>query len=201
MRIKYRRHPTDDPGFPSSTTIMYTLLPAHQIALRVAELGRTIGEAYRGKPLTILGVLNGSVIMVADLMRSVQVPHRIGFVHASSYVGKTTEAGSLSVGLSLLPDIEGRDVLLVDDIFDTGRTLVRLIEELRVYRPASIRTAVLLWKQGRCEVGVTPDYFGFQIPNAFVVGYGLDYDDDYRHLPNIAVLEPSDLAQRPIMLD
>jgi len=177
---------------------MYTLLPAHQIALRVAELGRIIGEAYRGKPLTIVGVLNGSVIMVADLMRSVQVPHRIGFVHASSYGGKATEAGLLSVGLSLLPDIEGRDVLLVDDIFDTGRTLTRLLGELRVYRPASIRTAVLLWKLGRCEVETTPDYFGFQIPNAFVVGYGLDYDDDYRHLPNISVLEPSDLVQQPL---
>ena len=172
---------------------MYTLLPAHQIALRVAELGRTIGEAYRGKPLTILGVLNGSVIMVADLMRSIEVPHRVGFVHASSYAGKTTESGSLSVGLSLMPDIEGRDVLLVDDIFDTGRTLVRLLNELRAYRPASIRTAVLLWKQGRSVVETTPDYFGFQIPNAFVVGYGLDYDDDFRHLPNIAVLEQCDL--------
>ncbi len=177
---------------------MYTLLPAHQIALRVAELGRIIGEAYRGKPLTILGVLNGSVIMVADLMRSVPVPHRIGFVHASSYGGKATEAGLLSVGLSLLPDIEGRDVLLVDDIFDTGRTLARLLGELRVYRPASICTVVLLWKLGRCEVETTPDYFGFQIPNAFVVGYGLDYDDDYRHLPNISVLEPSDLVQQPL---
>ena len=119
---------------------MYTLLPAHQIALRVAELGRTIGNAYRGKPLTILGVLNGSVIMVADLMRSIEVPHRIGFVHASSYAGKTTESGSLSVELSLMPDIEGRDVLLVDDIFDTGKTLVRLLDELRAYRPASSPT-------------------------------------------------------------
>jgi hypoxanthine phosphoribosyltransferase len=173
---------------------MYTLLPAHQIALRVAELGRLIAESYRGKPLTILGVLNGSVIMVADLMRSVAVPHRIGFVQASSYGGKVTEPGTLSVSLSLLPEIEGRDVLLVDDIFDTGRTLNRLCEELMAFRPASIRTAVLLWKQGRSEVEATPDYFGFQIPNAFVVGYGLDYDDDYRHLPDIAVLEERDLG-------
>jgi hypoxanthine phosphoribosyltransferase len=172
---------------------MYTLIPAHQIALRVAELGRTIGTEFRGKPLTILGVLNGSVILVADLMRSVQVPHRVGFVRASSYAGPTTESGLLSVGLNLMPEITGRNVLLVDDIFDTGRTIVRLLDELQQYRPASIRTAVLLWKQGRGEVDVTPDYFGFQIPNAFVVGYGLDYDDDYRHLPDIAVLEESDL--------
>lgn len=172
---------------------MYTLIPAHQIALRVAELGRTIGESYRGRPLTILGVLNGSVIFVADLMRSIQIPHRVGFVKASSYAGATTEPGSLTVGLNLMPEIEGRDVLLVDDIFDTGRTLVRLLDELKRHRPASIRTAVLLWKQGRTEVEATPDYFGFQIPNAFVVGYGLDYDDDYRHLADIAVLEAGDL--------
>ncbi len=172
---------------------MYTLIPAHQIALRVAELGRTISEAYRDRPLTILGVLNGSVILVADLMRSVHVPHRVGFVHASSYTGATTVAGSLSVDLALLPQLEDRDVLLVDDIFDTGRTLVRLTEELRKHRPASLRTAVLLWKQGRTEVDMVPDYFGFQIPNAFVVGYGLDYDDDYRHLSDIAVLEPQDV--------
>ena len=173
---------------------MYTLIPAHQIALRVAELGRTIGGAYRGKPLTILGVLNGSVILVADLMRSVQVPHRVGFVQASSYGGPTTEPGSLSVGLSLMPEIAGRDVLLVDDIFDTGRTMVRLLDELQRYHPSSLRTAVLLWKQERSEVAATPDYFGFQIPNAFVVGYGLDYDDDYRHLSDIVVLEEGDLT-------
>jgi len=172
---------------------MYTLIPAHQIALRVAELGRTIGDAYRDRPLTLLGVLNGSVILVADLMRSVQVPHRVGFVRASSYGGPTTQAGNLSVELSLLPEIAGRDVLLVDDIFDTGRTMERLLNELQQYRPASLRSAVLLWKQGRSEVEATPDYFGFQIPNAFVVGYGLDYDDDYRHLPDIAVLEEYDL--------
>ena len=99
----------------------------------------------------------------------------------------------MSVGLNLIPDIAGRDVLLVDDIFDTGRTIVRLLDELQRYRPASVRTAVLLWKEGRSEVMATPDHFGFQIPNAFVVGYGLDYDDDYRHLPDIAVLEDGDL--------
>lgn len=173
---------------------MYTLIPAHQIALRVAELGRKVSHDYRGKTLTILGVLNGSVILVADLMRSVQIPHRVGFVKASSYAGATTEAGELSVELNLMPEITGRDVLLVDDIFDTGRTLVRLLDEIKRHHPASVRTAVLLWKQGRSEVGVTPDYYGFQIPNAFVVGYGLDYDDDYRHLPDIEVLEDSDLA-------
>ncbi|MCX7394853.1 MAG: hypoxanthine phosphoribosyltransferase [Planctomycetales bacterium] len=172
---------------------MYPLIPAHQIALRVAAMGRLIGDDYRNKSLTVLGVLNGSIILVADLIRSVQVPHRVGFVHASSYGGPTTASGSLTIGWNLLPEIQGRHVLLIDDIFDTGKTLVRLTDTLQQQRPASLRTAVLLWKQGASEVQAVPDYFGFQIPNKFVVGYGLDYGDDYRHLSDVHVLEESDL--------
>jgi hypoxanthine phosphoribosyltransferase len=92
-----------------------------------------------------------------------------------------------------MPLVTGRDVLLVDDIFDTGRTMVRLLEEVRREKPSSLRTFVLLWKQGRSEVEITPDFHGFQIPDAFVVGYGLDYNDDFRHFPQIRVLQPSDL--------
>jgi hypoxanthine phosphoribosyltransferase len=99
----------------------------------------------------------------------------------------------LTINIDLMPVIAGRDVLLVDDIFDTGRTMARLLNELNRHEPASIRTAVLLWKQGRSEVEITPDYHGFQIPDVFVVGYGLDYNDDYRHLPQIAVLTSDDL--------
>jgi len=175
---------------------MYTLITANQIAQRVTELGAEISHAYQSRPLTVLGVLNGSVIFVADLMRSIDVPHRVGFVQASSYRGATTEGGELSVQLDNLPEITGRDVLLVDDIFDTGRTISRLLDELRRAKPASIRSAVLLWKQGRGEVQQTPDYHGFLIPNEFVVGYGLDYDDDYRHLPMIGVLEDADLRHK-----
>lgn len=172
---------------------MYTLITADQIALRISTLGAEITEAYRDRPLTVVGVLSGSVIFVADLMRSIDIPHRLGFVHASSYRGTATSGGELSVGTSLLPDVTNRDVLLVDDILDTGRTLSRLLAELGRARPASLRTAVLLWKEGRAEVDLVPDYHGFRIPNEFVVGYGLDYDDDYRHLPMIGVLEPQDL--------
>lgn len=168
---------------------MQTLITADQIALRVTELGLRISEIYRDRRLTVLGVLNGSVIFVADLMRSISIPHRVGFVQASSYRGATTEGGDLAVSTSFAPDVAGRDVLLVDDIFDTGRTIVRLVEEIQSMRPASVRTAVLLWKDGRSQVQITPDYFGFQIPNEFVVGYGLDYNDDYRHLPMIGVLD------------
>jgi hypoxanthine phosphoribosyltransferase len=176
---------------------MDTLLSEIAIAKRVAELGRTITDVYRGRPLTVLGVLNGSVVLVADLIRVIDIPHQIGFIRASSYRGETTVAGQLTINIDLMPMIEGRDVLLVDDIFDTGRTMVRLLDELSRQKPASIRTAVLLWKQGRSEVKITPDYYGFQIPDVFVVGYGLDYNDDYRHLPQIAVLDPADLEATP----
>lgn len=174
---------------------MYTLLSETEIAKRVEELGRTFTELYHGRPLTVLGVMNGSVVIVADLIRAINLPHQIGFVRASSYRGETTVPGELSISTELMPMITGRDVLLVDDIFDTGRTLVRLLEELKRHEPKSIRTAVLLWKQGRSVVELTPDHHGFQIPDVFVVGYGLDYDDDYRHLPRIAVLEQADIEQ------
>ena len=173
---------------------MNTLLSETVIAERVAELGRIFTEVYRGRPLTVLGVLNGSVVLVADLIRSINIPHQIGFLRASSYRGETTVPGSLTISTELMPMITGRDVLLVDDIFDTGRTMVRLLEELSQQNPASLRTAVLLWKQGRSVVEITPDYHGFQIPDVFVVGYGLDYNDDYRHLPRIEVLQPQDLV-------
>ena len=172
---------------------MDTLLSESEIAARVAELGRTITDVYRGRPLTVLGVLNGSVVLVADLIRAIDIPHQIGFIRASSYRGETTTPGELTINVDLMPMIADRDVLLVDDIFDTGRTMVRLLDELSRQNPASLRTAVLLWKQGRSEVEIMPDYHGFQIPDVFVVGYGLDYNDDYRHLPQIAVLDPADL--------
>ena len=173
---------------------MDTLLSESAIAKRVAELGQTITDAYRGRPLTVLGVLNGSVVLVADLIRVIDIPHQIGFIQASSYRGETTVPGELAVNIDLMPVIAGRDVLLVDDIFDTGRTMIRLLEELNRQNPASIRTAVLLWKQGRSEVEIVPDYHGFKIPDVFVVGYGLDYNDDFRHLPQIAILNSTDLS-------
>jgi len=173
---------------------METLLTEKAIADRVSELGGSFTEIYRGRPLTVLGVLNGSVILVADLIRAINIPHQIGFVRASSYRGETTVAGQLTIDTDLLPDITGRDVLLVDDIFDTGRTMARLRDELQQYQPASIRSLALLWKQARREVELVPDFYGFQIPDAFVVGYGLDYNDDYRHLRQIQVLNPEEIG-------
>jgi hypoxanthine phosphoribosyltransferase len=169
---------------------METLITAGEIAEGVARLGQTISQIYRDRPLTVLGVLKGSVILVADLIRAIDVPHQLGFICATSYRGAVTVPGALTIDSSFLPPIEGRDVLLVDDIFDTGRTLVGLLAELKARRPSSIRTIVLLWKEGRSQVDLVPDYYGFKIPDVFVVGYGLDYNDDYRHLPWIAKLPP-----------
>jgi hypoxanthine phosphoribosyltransferase len=167
---------------------MDILLPADRIQQRVAELARQIKADYRDEPVTILGVLTGSLMFLADLVRHLDLPLRIALIQASSYRGETTTAGQLVVQPELLPDIRGRNVLLLDDILDTGRTLSYLTERLRGLEPKSLRIAVLLRKEGRQQVPLEPDYCGFRIPNAFVVGYGLDYNDEYRHLPYVAVL-------------
>ncbi|MDB4614471.1 hypoxanthine phosphoribosyltransferase [bacterium] len=172
---------------------MKHLIDEQTIQKRVAELGQTLSEEYRGKPLTIIGVLTGSIVLLADLIRAVDVPLRVGLVQASSYSGKTTTRGDLSVNSQLVPDLKDRDVLLIDDIFDTGHTMQRLYGTIGEFEPRSLKSAVLLWKQERTEVELRPDHYCFQIPNEFVVGYGLDYNDDYRHLPYIGVLEEDDL--------
>ena len=172
---------------------MTPLIDEQRIEQRVRELGRTIADDYRDKPLTIIGVLTGSIVFLSDLIRRIDQPSRVGLIQASSYRGQTTTPGPLSVNAELVPDIRGRDVVLIDDIFDTGNTLARLIETIRAMSPQSIRSAVLLWKEGRSEVNIEPDYHGFKIPDAFVVGYGLDYNDEHRHLPYIASLDDDDL--------
>lgn len=172
---------------------MKTLLDEEQIRDGVVALGRRLADEYRGKPLTVLGVLTGSIVFLSDVIRRIDVPLRVALVQASSYRGKATTPGELAINDGLLPDISGRDVLILDDIFDTGRTLSRLVERVKSEQPNSVKTAVLLWKEGRAEVDYTPDYSCFQIPDVFVVGYGLDYNDDHRHLPHIATLEECDL--------
>ncbi|MCA9090116.1 MAG: hypoxanthine phosphoribosyltransferase [Planctomycetaceae bacterium] len=165
------------------------LISAAEIERAVTDLGKRVSLDYADQPLTVLGVLSGSIMLVADLMRRVTVPHKLGLVQASSYRGTATSPGELSLHLEGLPDLTDRDILLVDDILDTGRTLAALMESLRQRQPRSIRSAVLLWKKERSQVDLTPDYHCFDIPDEFVVGYGLDYNDEYRHLPFIGVLE------------
>jgi hypoxanthine phosphoribosyltransferase len=173
---------------------MKTLLTREQLRDGVAQMARDIAECYHGRPLTVVGVLTGSLVLVADLIRLLPMPVRLGMISASSYRGATTTRGELAIQDEMLLDIAQRDVLLVDDIFDTGHTLVEVMKAMRAYGPKSLRSAVLLRKSGRQEVDYAPDFMAFEIPNEFVVGYGLDYHDMYRNLPEIAVLEKADLT-------
>ena len=172
---------------------MQTLIEANEIQTVVADLGKRIATEYQGEPLTVLGVLTGSIVVLADLIRTIDLPLRVGLIQASSYRGATTLPLELRINDSLVPDIRDRAVLLVDDIFDTGHTMAALIDTIRRSSPRSVRSAVLLWKTGKAQVSIQPDYHCFPIPDRFVVGYGLDYNDDYRHLPFIAALDSKDL--------
>ncbi len=166
------------------------LISTAEIDAAVATLGQRITAEYAGRPLTILGVLTGSVMLVCDLMRQIEIPHQLGMVQASSYRGTSTVPEKLILNTEFLPDLRGRDVLLVDDIFDTGRTMAALLEVIRQKEPHSVRSVALLWKRVRSQVNFAPDYHCFEIPDAFVVGYGLDFNGEFRHLPYIGVLEP-----------
>lgn len=173
---------------------MKKLISEDEISQRVAELGQRISTDYAESNLTILGVLTGSIVLLADLIRAIDLQLRVGLIQASSYHGTATEPGKLSINSSLVPDLTGRDVLVIDDIFDTGNTMVGLFDTIRDFNPSSLKSAVLLWKTERTTVAMEPDYYGFKIPNEFVIGYGLDYNDEYRHLPYIGVMEESDLS-------
>ncbi|MEQ8848803.1 hypoxanthine phosphoribosyltransferase [Botrimarina sp.] len=172
---------------------MRVLHTEEQLRQGVERMASEIAHAYGDRPLTIVSVLTGSVVLLADLIRMLEMPLRVGVIEASSYGGARTTRGELTVNAELLLDIRDRDVLLVDDIFDTGHTLVKVVEKVQELGAASVRTAVLLRKHGRQEVSAQPDFVGFEIPDEFVVGYGLDYDDHYRNLPYLGVLEQADL--------
>lgn len=170
---------------------MKILVTAEQIQQSVDKLAAEIREREKGRPLTVIAIMTGSIVFLADLIRKLDMPLRVGVVQTSSYQG--TKRGPLRINSDMMPDIAGRDVLLVDDIFDTGQTLFEVIAELDQFDPRSIRSAVLLLKKGKQEVSLVPDYVGFEIPDEFVVGYGLDYRDAYRNLPHLAALEPGDI--------
>jgi hypoxanthine phosphoribosyltransferase len=167
---------------------MEILISADRIRERVGEMARQIKADMPDQPVTIVGVLTGCLMFLADLMRNLDLPLRVALIQASSYRGAVTTPGQLHVQAELVPDLRGRHVLLLDDILDTGRTLSHLVQHLRSLEPASLRVAVLLRKRGRQEIALEPDYCGFDIPDAFVVGYGLDFNDEYRNLPYVAVL-------------
>jgi hypoxanthine phosphoribosyltransferase len=175
---------------------MKILLTEQQLRDGVRHMAAEIRQRYEGRPLTIIGVMIGSIVLLADLIRLLDLPLRVELVQTRSYRGNRTRPGPLAINVDLLStDVRGRDVLLVDDIFDTGNTLWQLLPEIDDLGPASVHTAVLLRKQGRAQVAIKPDFVGFEIPDVFVVGYGLDYDDLYRNLPYLAMLEPHELAE------
>lgn len=173
---------------------MKILLNRTQVAEGVARMADEINAFYGNRPLTIIGVLTGSVVVLADLIRLLNMPLRVGVVQARSYRGASTERSELTITSDSLPDLAGRDVLVVDDIFDTGNTLFQLVQQMQKLGPKSVRSAVLLRKRGRQEKQNEPDHAAFEIPNEFVVGYGLDYNDFYRNLPFIAALEADEIA-------
>lgn len=165
------------------------LITEDQIARRIRSLAREIQRDYAAGELVIVSLLNGTVLFLADLIRHLPLPLRLDFMGVSSY-GSGTESGDLVFTKELRLDVRGRNVLLVDDILDTGRTIKRVLEKLHQLKPRRIRTCVLLDKPARRVEKVRADYVGFRIPDLFVVGYGLDYAERYRNLPFVGVLKP-----------
>lgn len=165
------------------------LITDEQIARRVKSLAREIERDFRGRELVVVSLLSGTVMFLADLIRHLNLPLRLDFMGVSSY-GTGTESGELVFTKELRINVQGRDVLLVDDILDTGKTLSRVIPKLEALKPRRIRTCVLLDKPVRRTHQVEADYVGFEIPDFFVIGYGLDFAERYRNLPFVGVLHP-----------
>ncbi|HIT56355.1 MAG TPA: hypoxanthine phosphoribosyltransferase [Candidatus Galloscillospira stercoripullorum] len=164
---------------------------AEEIDKRLEEMAGEINRDYAGKELMLISVLRGSFVFMADLTRKITLPCTVDFLAVSSYGKGTTSSGQVQITKDLSDDIEGKDILVVEDILDSGNTLSYLMKLLRARHPASIRLCTLLDKPERRVVPVEVDYVGFTIPDEFVVGYGLDYAEKYRNLPYIGILKPS----------
>ncbi|HMP84480.1 MAG TPA: hypoxanthine phosphoribosyltransferase [Verrucomicrobiota bacterium] len=165
------------------------LITDEQLARRIKRMAAEIHRDYRGREMVVVALLNGTVMFLGDLIRHLSLPLRLDFMGVSSY-GTGTESGNLVFTKELRLDVRGRDVLLVDDILDTGKTVSRVLEKLRALKPRRIKTCVLLDKPSRRLEKVKADYVGFEIPDCFVVGYGLDFAEKYRNLPFVGVLKP-----------
>jgi hypoxanthine phosphoribosyltransferase len=169
------------------------VLSADQIREGVRELAERVSQVYGGRPITIVAILTGSLVLLADLIRQLEMPLRVALVQASRYRTPDEPRADFAATQASLPNLKDRDVLLIDDIFDTGHTLVEVLAQLLTHEPRSLRSAVLMRKTDRSEVPIHPDFVMFEIPDEFVVGYGLDYEDRFRNLPYVAALEPEDL--------
>ena len=171
--------------------IAKVLISEEQLQAKVAELGAQISRDYEGKDLLLVSILKGSVVFMADLMRAITEPCSIDFMVVSSYGGaNTTSTGLVKIVKDLDQDLSGKDVLIVEDILDTGVTLSNLVPMLKMRNPNSVKICTILDKPSRRKADIQPDYEGFQVPDEFVVGYGLDYDEKYRNLPYVGVLKP-----------
>ena len=168
--------------------ILYT---EEELKARVRELAAEIQKDYEGKDLVLASVLRGSYIFMADLTRAIDLPMTVDFMVVSSYGSGTTSSGQVEIRKDLSDSIEGKDLIIVEDILDSGNTLYYLMEVLKARKPASVKICTLMDKPERRTKPITADYTGFSIPDAFVVGYGLDYDEKYRNLPYVGILKPS----------
>jgi hypoxanthine phosphoribosyltransferase len=186
---KTKRRAARAPIHAAFPEIERVLITEEQIARRVEQLTRQLQRDYAGRDLVIVSLLNGTVMFLADLVRHLSLPLRLDFIGVSSY-GAGTQAGELVFTKQLRLDVKGRDVLVVDDILDTGRTLKRVLAILKGHKPRRLKACVLLEKKARRTEKVRADYVGFQIPDYFVIGYGLDYAERYRNLPFVGVLRP-----------
>lgn len=172
------------------------LVSAEQIRAKVAELGREISGDYAGREVLAIGILKGSTIFMADLVRQIDLPVATDYMAVSSYGDATTSSGVVRILKDLDDSVAGRHLLIVEDIIDTGLTLNYLLEYLRRRGPASVKVCVLLDKPKRRKVEIPIDYTGFTIPDEFAVGYGLDYRELYRNLPDVWVLKPEVYARK-----
>ena len=177
--------------------VQEVLITSSEIQEKVCELGERITEDYRGERPLLVGVLRGAVIVLGDLMRNIDLPCEIDFMDISSYGTGTSSSGVVRILKDLEEDITGRHVLIVEDIIDTGLTLSYLRRSLLARRPASLEVCALLTKPSRRRVELDVKYIGFEVPDEFVVGYGLDYAGAYRNLPDICVLRPEVFAEKP----
>lgn len=170
--------------------IQEILITEEQIKARTKELGALITEQYKGKDLVIVGVLKGCVVFLSDLVREINLPLTMDFMVVSSYGNSTRSSGVVRIIKDLEKDIQGKDVLIVEDIVDSGMTLSYLMEYLKSRNANSVKVCSLLDKPERRRAQVDIDYVGFQIPDEFVIGYGLDYAEVYRNLPFVCILKP-----------
>lgn len=170
--------------------IQKVLISEEEIAKRVKELGVQLTEDYKGKDLMVVGILKGCMLFLSDLVRAIDLPLTMDFMVVSSYGNATKSSGVVRIIKDLEREIEGKDVLIVEDIVDTGLTLSYLIENLKTRNPNSVKVCSLLDKPERRKVHVDIEYIGFRIPDEFVIGYGLDYAEVYRNLPFVGVPKP-----------